>query len=77
MFQVRTIVTETAFSIDELEELYVLFKVSYSLHIRVVGLTEPFSSFLCTSSSLLQSCHHAKAETRTGNQTVTWSIKTK
>lgn len=37
MFQVRTIVTETAFSIDELEELYVLFKVSYSLHIHVVG----------------------------------------
>lgn len=29
MFQVRTIVTETAFSIDELEELYVLFKVSH------------------------------------------------
>lgn len=25
--QVRTIVTETAFSIDELEELFVLFKV--------------------------------------------------
>ena len=41
MFQVRTIVTETAFSIDELEELYVLFKVSYSFHIRVVGLTGP------------------------------------
>lgn len=27
-FQVRTIVTETAFSIDELEELFLLFKVS-------------------------------------------------
>lgn len=35
MFQVRTIVTETEFSIDELEELYVLFKVSYSLRVHV------------------------------------------
>lgn len=46
MFQVRTIVTETAFSIDELEELYVLFKVSYSLHV-----VKFFN--LCTSSSHL------------------------
>ena len=33
LFQVRTIGTETAFSIDELEELYVLFKVSYMLDV--------------------------------------------
>ena len=38
MFQVRTIVTETAFSIDELEELYVLFKVSYSSHLAFCSL---------------------------------------
>lgn len=38
MFQVRTIVTETAFSIDELEELYVLFKVSYSLQLPLTVL---------------------------------------
>ena len=36
MFQVRTIVTETAFSIDELEELYVLFKVSDRLHTDLI-----------------------------------------
>lgn len=33
--QVRAIVTDTAFNIDELEELYVLFKVS-KLYTRVI-----------------------------------------
>lgn len=30
--QVRTIVTETSFTIDELEELYALFKVSFKVN---------------------------------------------
>ena len=29
LYKVRTIVTETSFTIDELEELYALFKVSF------------------------------------------------
>lgn len=43
-FQVRTIVTETAFSIDELEELYVLFKVSDSHTVANRNLKELISS---------------------------------
>lgn len=53
MFQVRTIVTETAFGIDELEELFVLFKVSPhcclgpSEHLHQYELSTLQSTFVC------------------------------
>ena len=54
VFQVRTIVTETPFGIDELEELFVLFKVSY-WHIIFIGyrLCLTFSSLLFPTTDTL------------------------
>lgn len=73
-FQVRTIVTETAFSIDELEELYLLFKVSDShtvanrnlkdLISSCIFLSLPFSlaGRLISPSSHMVPCYHGNAE---------------